>query len=275
MKHFPIRASLFIEPFCPLPSHITVPLTRAREFVQFDLTALPVGITAGNIAKATLALFAGKVESPGSIGIARAGGIWTGIHAHRKHVAGRFRGRRRRRARTCRLPICDVDVTSAVGAWLSSTLPNHGFVIVAALGSGVSAAFDSNEIATTSPAATLTMLHIDVAKVARGSYRCPLPWRGSECAGRCGADLHHRAPDLAGTALSCSDTVDTVPVTAEQETRSRSGCREVLFKTATQFRASNDDSLDLSVEFQLAAAFSALSIFHERNKLARTKPMNK
>src|ERR1700728_2511713 len=45
--------------------------------VQFDLTTLPAGTTAANIAKATLALFVNKLGAAGTINISVANGAWT------------------------------------------------------------------------------------------------------------------------------------------------------------------------------------------------------
>jgi hypothetical protein len=47
--------------------------------LQFDLTRLSPGLTANNIAKATLTLFASEVDAPGTLNIAVANGQWTDV----------------------------------------------------------------------------------------------------------------------------------------------------------------------------------------------------
>src|SRR5580658_6102221 len=48
--------------------------TGAQALVQFDLTTLPMGTTAGNVASATLTLFVYKLGAAGGINISVANG---------------------------------------------------------------------------------------------------------------------------------------------------------------------------------------------------------
>jgi len=48
-----------------------------QSLVQFDITTLPVGVTAANVAKATLVLFTRTVTTGGTVNIYAANGPWT------------------------------------------------------------------------------------------------------------------------------------------------------------------------------------------------------
>jgi hypothetical protein len=58
--------------------------------VQFDLTSLPAGTTAANIAKATLTLFVNKLGEAGTIDISVVNGAWTelGVNGTNAPVPG-------------------------------------------------------------------------------------------------------------------------------------------------------------------------------------------
>jgi hypothetical protein len=127
-----------------------------QALVQFDLSTLPAGITASNIAKATLVLFVNKLGAPGTVNISVANGPWT-----EATVSG-----------TGAVPVAGaaiasgvainaagayiyVDATAAVQSWLSGT-NNNGILITPA--GGVNVAFDSKESSTTSHPATLNVM---------------------------------------------------------------------------------------------------------------------
>jgi hypothetical protein len=128
----------------------------AEGLVQFDLTALPPGITGANVAMASLTLFANKVGSPGTLNISVANGLWTegAVNGTNAPVAGASV------ASGVTVPTEDdylyVNVTQAVQNWVNGTTPNNGFLITP--NSGVSVFFDSKESTTTSHPATLTII---------------------------------------------------------------------------------------------------------------------
>ena len=46
-------------------------------YIQFDLTALPAGLTAANVAKVNLVLFVNRIGTAGTIQVSQAAGAWT------------------------------------------------------------------------------------------------------------------------------------------------------------------------------------------------------
>ncbi len=123
-----------------------------QALVQFDLTTLPAGTTAANIAHATLTLFVNKLGAGGTVNISVANGSWTelGVNGTDAPIPGA--------AVASGVPVTTandylyVDATSAVQNWLASTA-NNGFIITP-LGS-VNVALDSKESTTTSHPAML------------------------------------------------------------------------------------------------------------------------
>jgi hypothetical protein len=128
----------------------------AQALVQFDLSYLPTGVTATNVNKATLTLFANKVGYAGTVNVSVANGTWTeaGVNGTNAPVAGA--------AIASGVPVSTantyftVDATVAVKNWLTGTT-NSGFLITPA-DQTVNVAFDSKESSTTSHSAMLTIV---------------------------------------------------------------------------------------------------------------------
>ncbi len=128
----------------------------AQALVQFDLSYLPTGVTATNVNKATLTLFANKVGYAGTVNVSVANGTWTeaGVNGTNVPVAGA--------AIASGVPVSTantyftVDATVAVKNWLTGTT-NSGFLITPA-NQTVNVAFDSKESSTTSHSAMLTIV---------------------------------------------------------------------------------------------------------------------
>lgn len=125
----------------------------SQALVQFDLSALPSGVTSSQIAKATLVLFVNKLTAAGSVNISTANGSWTetSVSGLNAPVAGSAI------ASGVVVPVAGnfvyVDATSAVQSWVTTPTSNNGFIITP-LGA-VTALFDSKESSTTSHPASL------------------------------------------------------------------------------------------------------------------------
>lgn len=130
-----------------------------RTLLQFDLSALPSGITSAQIARANLRLYVNRVTAPGQIDVAMAGSLWaeasaTGLDniAVNSTVASGIT-----------VPAggsyLTVDVTNAVFAWLNGSRLNRGLVVSATAANPASVSFDSKENSTTSHPASLEVLY--------------------------------------------------------------------------------------------------------------------
>jgi len=124
--------------------------------VQFDLSSLPAGVTASQISKATLRLFANTVYSPGAVNISEVASPWAEIsvtYATQPSVGATV---------TSGIPITVantfvlVDVTSAVQGWVMTPSTNFGLEISAQ--GATSVVFDSKENVNTSHEAELEIL---------------------------------------------------------------------------------------------------------------------
>lgn len=135
--------------------NITIGSSSSAGLVQFDLSTLPPGTLASQIQKASLAVYVNHVSTPGSMNIFMANGAWTeftvsGVNAPAPGstlassipvtVSGQF---------------INLDVTSAVQAWLSQPSNNNGFLIQG--NGGASFQIDSKEATSTSHAAMLSV----------------------------------------------------------------------------------------------------------------------
>jgi len=120
-------------------------------FIRFDLSALPSGLQASNINKATLRLFLSNVSEDGTFDVRLVTGTWTEktLTYNSAPPAGLLI--------VGSIPVKEseerhfvlVDVTSAVQAWLSGTA-NNGIVLAASPGSLISVNFNSKENSSTS-----------------------------------------------------------------------------------------------------------------------------
>ncbi len=130
---------------------------NSQALAQFDLSALPSGVTASQVAKATFFLFVNKLSAAGTINISVANGSWseltvsgtTGPVAAAAVASGI--------SVTAAGNYVYVDATTAVQNWLNGSATNSGFIITSA-GGGVNVLFDSKENSTTSHPPTLTIL---------------------------------------------------------------------------------------------------------------------
>jgi len=136
--------------------NLTVGSTGSQGLVQFDLSQLPPGLTAGAVQKATLTLFVHTVAVGGSVTITVANGGWTegGVNGTNAPTAGAAVGNPLLVAAAN--AYVTVDATSAVQGWIMNPLLNNGFLITA--NGGTSVQFDSKENTNTSHPAMLTLV---------------------------------------------------------------------------------------------------------------------
>jgi hypothetical protein len=105
--------------------------TTQRSYLKFTLTTLPAGITATDVAKATLTLYANTVATPGAIDVVQVTSARTegAITANTAPALGSPV------ATAVPVPAKDdyvtIDVTSVVQAWIGGTLTNNGLALVA------------------------------------------------------------------------------------------------------------------------------------------------
>jgi collagen type VII alpha len=130
-----------------------------QALVQFDLSQLPVGTTAGSIAKATLIVFVTKLGNTGTVNFdtVSAATPWTelGVNGNSGITAGSVV------ATSVSINAADdyiaVDATAAVQGWVTTPSSNNGFMITPNTGTGVNVSFDSKESTTTSHPAVLVI----------------------------------------------------------------------------------------------------------------------
>jgi hypothetical protein len=133
---------------------ITVGVASSVGLVQFDLSGLPAGVTASQVAKANLTLYAISVSSPGTINVNTALGSWA-----ETTVSGTAGSPALGGIVASAIPVSTpgtyitVDVTSAVQSWINNPASNNGLMITA--NGATVAQFDAKESVTTSHPATL------------------------------------------------------------------------------------------------------------------------
>jgi len=124
--------------------------------VQFDLTNLPVGLTAAQIQKATLTLFVDQINSSGTINVDTAVGAWNELTVNGNNNLSPGNAV----ATSVPVAVADafisMDATAAVQAWITTPGSNNGFMILA--NGSTSVQFDSKENTNTSHPATLTLV---------------------------------------------------------------------------------------------------------------------
>ena len=118
-----------------------------KAFIKFNLGALPSGVTATDVAKATLTVWANVVNTPGSIDVKRVTSAWTeaGITASTAPTLGIVDAAAV--PVTTKNTYVTADVTALVQAWIGGTLANNGLALVARTAS-TSVQFDSKEAST-------------------------------------------------------------------------------------------------------------------------------
>lgn len=130
---------------------------NSQSLVQFDLSALPSGVAANQVAKATLVLFVNKLAAAGTINVSVANGVWaeatvSGLAAPPVPAAAVASGVSVTTVNSYVL----INATAAVQSWLSGNATNSGFIITST-GGGLNVMFDSKESSGTSHPATLTI----------------------------------------------------------------------------------------------------------------------
>src|SRR5580692_6291573 len=112
-------------------ANISVGSNSSQGLIQFDLSGLPAGTTAGQVQKALFTIFANHITSPGSVMILEANGPWTetGVTGTNGPSAGAVVA--------ASVPVTvqgqfiTIDATTAVQDWLNSPGNNAGFLIEA------------------------------------------------------------------------------------------------------------------------------------------------
>jgi hypothetical protein len=130
---------------------------QSEGLVQFDFSSLPAGLTAGKVAHATLTLFVGQVNNPGTVNIYAANGNWTEAAVSGWNAPAPGAAVATNVPVSTQLTFVTVDVTTAVQNWIGGVTPNNGFLIQAA-NVNTSVRFDSKESTDTSQPAMLSLV---------------------------------------------------------------------------------------------------------------------
>ena len=127
-------------------------------YIKFDLSSIPAGYTGANIAKATLKLYVNSVTTAGSFNVDYVNGTWTerGITTNLAPALGTTIASSVPLTTGNANNYIQIDVTAALGEWLSGSQPNDGIALVA--NSGLAATFDSKENTAQSHPAELDMV---------------------------------------------------------------------------------------------------------------------
>jgi hypothetical protein len=124
-----------------------------NSYIRFDLTALPANLTSANVSKATLRLNINGVTTGGTFDVYLVTKPWTeGALTYRNAPTLGAKVASAVMIAVSKRNFIDVDVTSAVQAWLTSPnpAPNYGIALVASSGSSTSVSFDTKENTSTS-----------------------------------------------------------------------------------------------------------------------------
>jgi hypothetical protein len=122
----------------------------AEGLLQFDITTLPAGTTAANVAKAVLFIYADTVSAVGNITVNEAFAPWAEASATVPPAKGAAAGA----ADIASAGFVAIDVTKAVEDWLNGTL-NYGLILSSGPSPNAQIVIDSRESTTTSHAAVL------------------------------------------------------------------------------------------------------------------------
>lgn len=135
--------------------------TNITGLVRLDLSPLPFGTTASQVARATLSLWVTKVIEPASFSVQAVNGDWqeSGVtFASQPAVFAPLAPPANLPGLTVSVPEAmvwaSVDVTPWVKAWVAGSIPNHGFALVPKTGSVF---FSSKEGASSGHPARLTI----------------------------------------------------------------------------------------------------------------------
>ena len=127
-------------------------------YIQFDLSSVPTGYTSTNVAKATLKLFVNSVATAGSFNVDYVNGAWSEktITSSLSPALGNTIASSVPLTTANANNYIEIDVTPAIGEWLSGSQANDGLALVA--NSGLSATFDSKENTSQSHPAELDIV---------------------------------------------------------------------------------------------------------------------
>jgi len=164
--------------------------------LQFDITTLPAGTAAANIAKATLSLFVNKLGEAGTINISVANGPWTELGVNGTNAPVTAASVSSGLSVSAGGEYIYVDATAAVKSWLTATT-NSGFIITPN-DTNINVAFDSKESTTTSHPATLTITLASIG--ATGATGAPGTTGSTGAQGPIGPTGAVGAAGAAGTA---------------------------------------------------------------------------
>ena len=135
--------------------NLTVGSSASQGLVQFDLSALPTGLTAAQVQKAALFLYVNHVNVGGTINVYVSNGSWAELTVNGTNAPAPGA------VVASLVPVSSagqyitVDATAAVQGWVTTPTTNNGFLIS---GNGsTSVQFDSKEASTTSHAAVLAI----------------------------------------------------------------------------------------------------------------------
>lgn len=138
---------------------IEVGVLGSAGLVQFDLSLLPSGLTANQVATATLTLFEDEVDGSGTFNIDTVNGPWTETGVDGANNPVPLAAVATDVATQSPNTFISVDVTAAVREWVTVPTSNNGFIITA--NGGTKVRFDSKENAATSHEAVLNIVLVD------------------------------------------------------------------------------------------------------------------
>lgn len=153
------------------------PTAQDNTYLRFNLSPLPAGLTASNVANATAEFFLNSVATAGSFDVFLVNGTWS-EHTITYKTAPAL-GTKIASAVPVTSSMADnyllINVTPAVQAWLSGTA-NFGLALMPTAGSTINVALDSKESAGTSHSA-----FISVALVSAGPQGPAGPQGATRC----------------------------------------------------------------------------------------------
>jgi hypothetical protein len=146
----------------------------AMSFLQFDLSALPAGTTASQIAAAKVTFFVNRVYEPGTINISQVTGSWTesGVTYNSAPSVAGTPTTSFTVATTSAAQFITVDITSLLQGWVASPSTNFGIALTS---SAANILLDSKENDQTAHSANLTV----TVSTTASNATMPLPNRAA------------------------------------------------------------------------------------------------
>lgn len=131
---------------------LTVQGGGVSTYLQFSLASLPSGITSSQLNKATLRLFVTGRVTPGNFDVYLVNGSWTekGLTYSTLPPLGSSVALAVPITSSALNNFVEVDVTSAVQAWIAGTQQNYGLALTPSPSSLISVSFNSKESTETS-----------------------------------------------------------------------------------------------------------------------------